>query len=386
MSPASSTTPCLMIVAGEASGDQIAARAVTCLRTLSPRTRVLAVGGPALTAAGAELVAPMESLAVMGLKDVLLRLPVIWWTWRKLRRAIRRERPQLLVLVDAPGFNLRLARAVRAEVPRLVYYISPKYWAWKAGRLESVARQTDRQALIFPFEEADYRRVGGHPLFVGHPVLDLVDHAPEREAARAALGLTPGETVLGLFAGSRPGELRRHLPLLRDCASVLADQPLRLVLQIPERIQARELVRSAGFPGNVRVVEGRFHEMLRAADLGLVASGTASLEAAVLGLPHLVYYKLDELAAWLAERIVKAPYASPVNLAAGRELVPELLNRRASGVLMADWVVRSLRQGGLAAAGDELARVTRENLGGPGASQRVAELLLEELRTAGVQP
>lgn len=385
MSPDAPTTPSLMIVAGESSGDQIAARVVACLKEREPGLRVLAVGGPALVAAGAELVAPMESLAVMGLQDVLLRLPLIWWTWRKVRRAIRREQPQVLVLVDAPGFNLRLARAVRAELPRIVYYISPKYWAWKAGRLKTVARLTDRQALIFPFETADYQRVGGHPVFVGHPVLDLVADAPERDAAREALGLSSRETVLGLFPGSRSGELRRHLPLLRDCARVLADQPLRLVLQIPPRADAREQVRQAGLPAAVRIVEGHFHELLRAADLGLVASGTASLEAAVLGLPHLVYYKLDELAAWLAARVVKAPFASPVNLAAGRELVPELLNDRARGVLMADWVVRSLRQGGMAEAGAELSRLTVANLGGAGASLRVADLLLEELRTAGAR-
>jgi len=266
-----------------------------------------------------------------------------------------------------------------------VYYISPKYWAWKAGRLEQVARLTDRQALIFPFEEADYRRVGGDPLFVGHPVLDLVEGAPTRAAARAALALEAEGTVLGLFPGSRAGELRRHLPLLREAAGILADQPLRLLLQVPPRPELRELVAKAGLPRHLRVVEGRFHEALRAADLGLVASGTASLEAAVLGLPHLVYYKLDGLAAWLAARIVKAPYASPVNLAAGRELVPELLNEKAQGVLMADWALRTLRAGGLAEAGEELAEATRANLGGPGASARVAELLMDELRAAGVE-
>jgi lipid-A-disaccharide synthase len=379
----STDRPCLMLVAGEASGDQIAARAASALRARDGRVRMIAVGGPALREAGAEIVAPMESLAVMGLQDVLLRLPLIWWTWTRVKAAIQRERPDVLVLVDAPGFNLRLARWARPRVTRQVYYISPKYWAWKAGRLQRVARLTDRQALIFPFEEPDYRRVGGQPLFVGHPVLDLVDGAPSRAEARAALGLEHEGTVLGMFPGSRAGELRRHLPLLREAAGILADQPLRLLLQVPPRPELRGLVARAGLPPHVRVVEGRFHEALRAADLGLVASGTASLEAAVLGLPHLVFYKLDGLAAWLAPRVVKAPYASPVNLAAGLELVPERLNDQARGVLMADWALQTLRQGGLAQAGEELARTTVANLGGPGASERVAELLLEELRAAG---
>lgn len=381
-----SAPPCVLFVAGEASGDQIAGRAAHALRGRSGRTRILAVGGPALREAGAEIVAPMESLAVMGLQDVLLRLPMVWWTWRRVKAAILRERPDVLVLVDAPGFNLRLARWARSRVARQVYYISPKYWAWKAGRLERVARLTDRQALIFPFEEPDYRRVGGDPLFVGHPVLDLVEGAPARAQARAALGLENEGLVLGMFPGSRAGELKRHLPLLREAAGILADQPLRLLLQVPPRPELRELVSRAGLPPHVRVVEGRFHDALRAADLGLVASGTASLEAAVLGLPHLVFYKLDGLAAWLAPRVVKAPFASPVNLAAGRELVPERLNDKARGVLMADWALRTLRQGGLAEAGQELAEATLANLGGPGASERVAELLLDELRAAGREP
>jgi len=378
-----STRPRLLVVAGESSGDQIAAKAMERLRQRSSRVKVFGVGGPAMQAAGVEIIAPMERLAVMGLADVLLRLPLIWWTWRTVKATAAKRRPQVVLLVDAPGFNLPLARALGPLVDRRVYYISPKYWAWKAGRLQRMVRYTERQALIFPFEEADYRAAGGDPLFVGHPVLDLVEHAPSRAEARRELGLADDEVALALLAGSRLGELRRHLPLLQECSHVLADRPLRLLLQVPDRPGVAELVKGAGISGRVKCVTGRFHQVLRAADLGLVASGTASLEAAVLGLPHLVYYKLDPLAAWLAERVVKAAYASPVNLAAGRALVPELLNQRAQGVLMADWVLSQLREGGLAERGAELARVTRENLGGGGASQRVADLLVEELEGAG---
>jgi lipid-A-disaccharide synthase len=377
------TPPRLMVVAGESSGDQIAALALARLRESLPRLECFGVGGPALAAAGMRIVAPLERLAVMGLLDVVRRLPAIWLTWRRVLRELRARRPHVLLLVDAPGFNLPLARAARRHVPRQVYYISPKYWAWKAGRLSRVASLTDRQALIFPFEEEDYRRVGGQPVFVGHPVLDLVAGASGRIAARAALGLDPDELVLALLPGSRGGELRRHLPLLRDAVAMLADQPLLPLLQVPDRAEARELARAAGLPGRVKVVAGRFHEVLRAADLGLVASGTASLEAAALGLPHLVYYKLDGPAAWLARRLVKARWASPVNLAAGRELVPELLNEEARGVLMADWVLQRLRGGALREEGAALAASVERTLGGPGASQRVADLLREELRAGG---
>lgn len=383
MSVPDPTRPRLLVVAGESSGDQIAAKALDFLRQHSSRAEIFGVGGPSMRAIGVEIIAPQERLAVMGLADVLFRLPLIWWTWHQVKRAVKRRQPQVVLLVDAPGFNLPLARSLKGLGARRVYYISPKYWAWKAGRLNAVARHSEAQALIFPFEEEDYRRVGGHPVFVGHPVLDLVDGAPERSQARRELGLDEDERVLALLPGSRMGELKRHLPLLRECSQVLADQPLRLLLQVPDLPGVPDLVKALGLGGRVKLVTGRFHHVLRAADLGLVASGTASLEAAVLGLPHLVYYKLDPLAAWLAERVVKAPYASPVNLAAGREVVPELLNRKAQGVLMADWVLNRLREDSLPAQGAELARLTREHLGGGGASRRVAELLVEELEGAG---
>lgn len=379
----------LLVVAGEASGDQIAALALRELKALRGDGDVYGVGGPALAKAGMRVELPFDRFGVMGLRDVLRDLPGVLGGISKIVRLARRTRPDVVLLVDSPGLNLRLAKRLqplRAQGTKIVYYISPKYWAWKRGRLKTVARLTDRQALIFPFEEADYRRVGGEPVFVGHPVFDLAEGRPDRAASRRALDMGPGETLVALLPGSRAGELKRHLPLLRDCAALLADHDCRVLLQLPDHLPDEFLAPLLAGMEGVRIVRGMYHETLAAADVGLVASGTASLEAAVKGLPHHVFYRLDPLAMALAKRFVRVNWVSPVNLVAGEELVPESLGEDARGVRLANWVASRLRRRDeLAAQGRGLRLRMSELLGGPGASRRVAELLAG-LLPAGSRP
>lgn len=373
----------MMIIAGEASGDQIAAAALREFRLLDPECEVLAVGGSALEAAGATLIQDCSDLAVMGLGDVLARLPRILAARRKLISHLQGGRVRLLVLVDYPGFNLPLACRAHELGLRTLYYISPKYWAWRRGRLQRVADCTDRQALIFPFEEEDYRRVGGNAEFVGHPVFDLVGDDESREAARKRLGLAADRTQVLMLPGSRNGELKRHLPVLRDVSRMLAAEELDLLLQFPSHLKLSDWKSELEGFASTRIIEGHYHELLAAADIGLVASGTASLEAAAHGLPHLVYYKIDGLARHLAERFVQVQWASPVNIAAGTELVPERLNAEARGLVLANWVLARLREGDLARQGDVLKSRVQELLQGGGASRRVAEMIREEWLKAG---
>jgi lipid-A-disaccharide synthase len=282
------------------------------------------------------------------------------------------------VLVDYPGFNLPLAEFAHELGLRVMYYISPKYWAWKSGRLKRVARATDRQALIFPFEEPDYKRVGGKAEFVGHPVFDLVATAPSREDARRELGLDGEEPLLLMLPGSRRGELKRHLPLLADTLRMLEEDGVRVVLQFPAHLDLNDWQEALLPFKRTRVIQGHYHQLIAAADLGLVASGTASLEAAALGLPHMVYYRLDGLASLIVRRVVKVKYASPVNLAANEELVPERLNRDANGLVLSNWVLERIRKGNLGQQGEVLAGRVRQLLAGPGASHRAAEMIAEE--------
>jgi lipid-A-disaccharide synthase len=375
--------PRLMVVAGEASGDQIAALAVRELLALRPDCEVYGVGGSALAAAGMRVEIPAERLAVMGLWDVLRNLRALRGDLGGIRRLARGTRPDVLLLVDAPGLNMTLARSLqdlRQQGMSIVYYISPKYWAWRRGRLKTVAALSDRQALIFPFEEADYRRAGGEPLFVGHPVFDLVAGRPTRAQARTQLSLDAGERVIALLPGSRLGELRRHLPLLADCAALLADQGARLLLQVPDHLPPAILDPLVATVHGPRIVRGQYHEVLAAADLALVASGTASLEAAVHGLPHHVFYRMDPLALFLARWLVRVPWASPVNLVAGEELVPESIGADARPVRLANWAAtRLLNPADLREQGRRLRSRMEQALGGAGASARVARLLAELL-------
>lgn len=373
----------ILLVCGEASGDRIAARLLGELRALRPDLPVYGVGGPALEQAGLEILIPQRDLAVMGIWDVLRSLGTLRRHFRRLEQVVAERRPALLLLVDFPGFNLRLAKALRARVPRILYYISPKYWVWKRGRLRTVGELCDAAALIFPFEQGDYAPFPIDARFVGHPVLDLVEHAPTRDQARGELGIGPESTVIAYCPGSRPGELRRHLPVLRDTETELclrwpdpATAPLR-ILQLAEGLDASVLALAGELLPGVRQVHGQFHTVLRAADRALVASGTASLETAALGIPHLVFYKLDPLAWQLAHRLVAVKWVTAINIIADRELVPECLQDRANGRELADWCHRGLADGQARQRADELALTVRDLLGGPGASRRTAELALE---------
>ncbi len=378
----------LMVVCGEPSGDAIAARALQELRLLRPELQVFGVGGDQLQQAGMEVVQHIRELSVMGLWDVIRRLPAILGRLKQVEDLAMQRRPDLLLLVDYPGFNLRLARRLHGRVPHILYYISPKYWAWKKGRRGQVARYADSAALIFPFEEADYRELDFDASYVGHPVLDLVENAPDRHTARSRLSSLAGveeigqeEALVCFCPGSRETELRRHLPVLADTAERLrrGAHPPRILLQLADAFDPslrQEAARS--IPG-CTVIQGHFHACLRAADLALVASGTASLEAAALGTPHLVFYRMDAFSIWLAHRVVDLRWVSPVNISAGREVVPELLQNRANGKALADWCSQQLRSGPGEDASGGLRASVEEALGGPGASRRVAGMIVDKL-------
>ena len=238
--------------------------------------------------------------------------------------------------------------------------------------------------LIFPFEEEDYIRAGASATYVGHPVLDLVQQALAHDEARLRLGLRPDRPVVALFPGSRSGELKRHLPLLRQCVTMLEDMDLQLVLQLPPGV-GESLAQKVEYDfRKIRVIRGDVYTLLSASDVALVASGTLSLEAAALGLPHLVYYRIDALAWQLARLFVHLDHVSPANIVAGRELVPEFLQKDASPTRMANWVLARLREWTPAkeVVDPDLRKAVGEALGGAGASTRVAEAIARELAEA----
>jgi lipid-A-disaccharide synthase len=374
----------ILIVAGEASADLHAARALLELRKLRPGLRAFGVGGPALRSAGLETLYPAEEISVMGLIEVLPRIPRILAILGGLARAARARRPKVALLVDLPDFNLRLAARLKKLGIRVVYYISPTIWAWRPGRAFQIARVVDRMLCILPFEPAAYRGSGVNARFVGHPFAERPLPAPAR-AYREALGLPVERTTIALVPGSRQGEIGRLLPPMLEAAERLrANHPdAQFVLPVAPTLDRALLAPYlAGHPGlDVRLVDGRTEEVVGASDGALVKSGTSALEAGLMHRPMVVTYRVSWLTYVIGKLLVKVAHYSLVNLLVGREVVRELIQGDATGEKLAAALEQVLAAG--PARDSQLAGLleVRATLGERGAPERVAREVLEVLST-----
>ncbi|HET6921713.1 MAG TPA: lipid-A-disaccharide synthase [Anaeromyxobacteraceae bacterium] len=366
----------ILIVAAEASADQLAARALRELRGLRPDLHAFGLGGSRLRQEGLEALHDAEEINVMGFAEVLPRIPRILAILRGLKAAAEARRPRAALLVDSPDFNLRLARRLKALGVKVVYYVSPMIWAWRPGRARKIARLVDRMLCILPFEERFYQGTGVSARFVGHP---LAERPPPGPAAgyRAALGLEGGRTTVALLPGSRAPEVKRIFPAMLAAAErIRARHPdAQFVVPVAPTL-AEESLRpflASHATLAVTLVSGRAEEAVGAADAALVKSGTSTLETALMRRPMVVVYKMSWLTFLLAKLLVRVADFALVNVLAGRRLVPELLQLAASPRRMAaeverllsDPAAREAQLGGL----DEV----RASLGGPGAARRVAE-------------
>ncbi len=375
----------ILIVAGEASGDLHAANVVQELLRRAPHLTVEGIGGDRMRQAGVRLHAYAGDLAVVGLVEVAYKLSALLRAYRSMVRLLRERRHDLLILVDFPDFNLLLAsRAFRLGIP-VLYFISPQVWAWRTGRIRAIARHVRRLLVIFPFEEEFYRQRGIEVRYVGHPLLDRLSPPPAMDEARRRLELEHSATVVGLLPGSRIGELTRHLPLLlRATRRLMMDRPdLRVIIAAAEGLPL-DLIGSylKQEALSVRVVQGRTHEVMAASDLILVASGTATLEAAIIGTPMVIVYRLA-LISWLLGRLlIKVPYIGMVNLVAGKSVVPELIQFEATPERIADEASRLLESPERRRRMQQRLREVRDRLGPPGAAARAAEAILEILQVS----
>jgi lipid-A-disaccharide synthase len=369
----------IMVVAGEASGDLHGAGLCAALRTLAPGTRVFGMGGERMRAAGAEIVADVSRCAVVGGTEAVSSVPALYGVYRRLRRVLERERPGVLVLIDFPEFNLRLARAARAAGVPVVYFVPPQIWAWRGWRIKTIRRLVSLVLAVFPFERAFYRDAGVPVEFVGHPLLDALVAAPTRAEARCALGVAADGLVIGLLPGSRRGEAVQMLPLMREAAARLfADWPqARFVLaQAPTLDDALVHEGVVGAPA-IQVVRDAAYMVMRAADLLLVTSGTATLEAALLGTPMIVCYRLSRVTELLARLLVRVPWISLANITLGRTVVPELYRRRDVTVeRLVDEARRLLESPEARNAQRTAFAELRAQLGEPGVGRRAAQIIL----------
>jgi len=369
----------LFFIAGEPSGDMHAARLIAAIRDRRPGWHVSGYGGERMRDAGMELRFDLASMAVMGIVEVARHLGTIRHLFNDLRDTLDRERPDALVLVDYPGFNLRAAAMARDRNIPVIYYISPQVWAWKKRRIHTIARIVDRMLVILPFERELYQKVGVPCDYVGHPLLDdpFLADPPSME------GRPP---VLAVLPGSREQEIRRIGPAMMETARRYLERhpETRLVSAAVDDARARQ-IRDMAPDLPLEVMVNGMREVLAQARGALVASGTATLQTALAGVPMLVVYRMHPVTFLLAACVVRVPHISLVNLLAGREIVPEILQDRARP----DVLLPALES--IMATGDRRDRMARdlrelrERLGGPGASERAAEILIRAVEAHPVE-
>ena len=363
----------LLVSSGETSGELYAAELVRELRLLDPGLAVYGLGGDRLAAQGASLEAHVRDLAVVGLLEVLSHLPRIKRIFDGVVARSERERPDIAVLIDYPDFNLRLARELKTRGIPVVYYVSPQVWAWRKGRIRTIRETAAKMLVIFPFEEALYREAGVPVEFVGHPLVDLVKPAPDRDAFLRGAGLDPTRPVVAVLPGSREREVALNLPPLAAAVARLAAQEpsLQFLVAVAPALERPRL--ESAFSGTpARLVHGQTHAALGAADLGLVASGTATVEAALLGTPMLVVYRVSLPTYLLGRPFVRVPHFAMANLIAERRVVTELIQGDFTAERVAAEALALLRDPARRARMREELGEVRRRLGEPGASARAA--------------
>jgi lipid-A-disaccharide synthase len=375
----------VMLVAGEASGDLHGAALCQALRELDPRCRLFGMGGPRMAAQGMKLLVDVTAAAVVGGSEALGQVPRLYRAYRELRGILESpERPAVLVLIDFPEFNLRLARAARrARVP-VVYFIPPQVWAWRGGRVKTIKRFVSLVLAVFPFEAPLYRRAGVPVEFVGHPLLDQLQAAPTHEAARRRLGIDGRTAVVGLLPGSRHKEVVRVLPAMRDAAAeIVRSAPgTRFVLGLAPTIERDLVVQTLAGGPPVDIVDNQTHAVIRAADLALVTSGTVTLETALLGTPMVVCYRLSLVSELLARLLLRVPWVSLANLTLGRAVVPELYRRTTTGARLAREALSLLTDAGARETQRTAFTELAGQLGEPGVGRRAARFVLAQAGAA----
>jgi lipid-A-disaccharide synthase len=369
----------ILISAGEASGDRYATMLVEELRRLWPDARFFGCAGPRMRHAGVEAVIEAESLAVVGLVEVIEHLPRIWRQYRKIVSAARERRPQLAILTDSPDFHLRLARRLKKQGVPVVYLVAPQVWAWRKGRLSGMRRTIGRLLCIFPFEEAFFQAHGLPASYIGHPLAGLVRPALDKADFFRKHRLASGRPLITVLPGSRKGEAARHLPALLDAVErIYRQQAANFLLPASETTGAAFFTERIG-RAPIQVIEGETWDAIAHADLALAASGTVTVEAALLGTPMVTFYKVTALSWLLGRLLVRVPFYSMVNLVAERPVIPELMQTAMTGERLAAEALHLLQdEDARERMRRDLAEVARR-LSSEGRAMEKAAVLVEQL-------
>jgi len=371
----------LLLSAGEASGDMYAARLSAALKQRAD-LEIFGMGGPQMRAAGVDIVTDYSEVSVVGITEILSHLPSLVRAMRRLVAEAERRRPVFAILTDFPGFHLRLARKLKRRGIQNIYYICPQFWAWRPWRVRIVRRRFAQALCIFPFEEKFYSDAGVPVKFIGHPLVGAVHASLDRQAFCRQQGLDPQKQIVTVLPGSRPAELRQHLPVLREaCLCLHRETSAQFILAAAPGADLASLREGWSPELPLKIVLGQTYNALAAADAAIVSSGTATVEAALLDVPMVVVYRVTPLTALLAKPLVRTPFYSMVNLIAGKPAVPELIQNDFTPDRVALETLRLLRdQSARDAVRRDLAEV-RQRLGPPGAVERAADAILHLLHT-----
>jgi lipid-A-disaccharide synthase len=368
----------VLILSGEASGDLHGARLVEAVTSLDPNVHFYGMGGAQLAQAGVEIVVDSTQLAVVGLVEILSHFKPLWAAWKKIRNLIKHNPPDLLVLIDYPGFNLQMARLAKKHHIKVLYYISPQVWAWKKGRVKTIRRCVDKMLVIFPFEEKFYQQYQVNAEFVGHPLVDSIQPSLSKHQAQVAFNLAANQRVVGLLPGSRKGEIQRLMPVMMQAAARLKKQHPDLVFLLPLAVSLTPEDIAPYLDPNlpVQIIQDQFNNVVQLCDAAIVASGTATLQTALLGTPMVVIYKTTASTYFLAKRVIKIPFISLCNIVAEKLVVKELIQQDANPDAISQEINQLLVNDQYTTLMRQNLKAIKEKLGSKGAATDAAQALL----------
>ena len=371
----------ILIICGEASGEIHAAGLARALKKIDPEISISGVGGELLRSSGAGVFYDIKELGVIGLFDVLKKLPKFFALKELILKKVNSEKPSAIIFVDFSGFNLRLAKDINNKIPT-IYYVSPQVWASRIGRIKTIRKYIDKLIVLFSFEEEFYRKHLIHADYVGHPLLDIVSPTMTKEEFLGTMGLLKDKTTIALLPGSRIQEIEKILPVMLGAARIISEErPAQFVIAKSPLVQIdiyNKLMN--GTKGlNIKIAEAKTYDCLNIADFALVASGTATLETAIMQKPFLVIYKMNILNYLLYRPQVKIPYIAMVNIVAGNKIIPEFVQFKATASRIAKATLRLLDNP--SKLEEMKSRLSKVNslLGKPGASSRAARIIVDFL-------
>jgi lipid-A-disaccharide synthase len=372
--------PKILIIAGEASGDLLGAHLCQSIIAQDPSVKFFGMGGTLMQKAGVDIRINSDALAVVGILEVIKHFSKIRQAFKTIKNAIKQEKPDLVVLIDYPGFNLRIAKFAKQNNCKVFFYVSPQIWAWRYHRIHHIKKYVDHMAVLFAFEEKLYQRENIPVSFVGHPITDIAKPSISIDAAYQQFNLDPNKPVVALFPGSRKQEILRMLPTIVEAVALIHKKlpDAQFILPLASSLKANEL--APYLPKNIALIKNNTYNVLSIANAAIAVSGTVTLEIALQRVPFLILYKVSAISFWLAKRLVKIPYIGLCNLVAEMRVAKELIQKDANAQLIAEETVRLITDDDYRQSILTQLNKVKANLGLNNASQRTANAVLDLLK------